>query len=98
MYLIPVAYTFAFGVLGLWVNLRMPRLDWQSEAEAIKQGGATMISVFAGMGAAFLPGILAATIGSTLVAPITFAVLVVMTILMWASLVHSGEKRMLQLN
>ena len=98
MYLMPTAYTFAFGVLGLWVNIRMPRLDWQSEAEAIKQGGATMVSVFVGMGAAFLPGILAATIGSALVAPITFAVLIVVTILMWASLVHSGEKRMLQLH
>ncbi len=98
MYLIPAAFAIAFGVLGLWVNIRMPRLDWQSEAEAIKQGGATMVSVFVGMGAAFLPGILAATIGSALVAPITFAVLVVVTILMWASLVHSGEKRMLQLH
>jgi hypothetical protein len=98
MYLLPLAYTVAFGVLGLWVNLRMPRLDWHSEAEAIKQGGATMISVFAGMGAAFLPAILAGVIGSVLIAPITFAVLIVLAILMWASLMRSGEKRMLQLH
>ena len=97
-YLLPLAYTFAFGVFGLWVNIRMPRLDWQSEAEAIKQGGATMISVFVGMGAAFAPAIVAAVTGSALVAPITFALLAVFTIWMWASLLRSGEKRMLMLH
>ncbi|MDD4311617.1 MAG: hypothetical protein PHW41_03965, partial [Eubacteriales bacterium] len=63
-----------------------------------KQGGATMISVFAGMGAGFAPAIVAATTGSTLVAPITIAVLVLFTIWMWTSLVRSGEKRMLLLH
>ncbi len=97
-YLLPLAYTFAFGVLGLWINIRMPRLDWQSEAEAIKQGGATMITIFTGMGAGFLPAILAVTTGNALIAPVTFAVLAGLTIWMWASLVRSGEKRMLTLH
>ena len=98
MFLLPLAYIFAFGVLGLWVNIRMPRLDWVSEAEAIKQGGATMVSVFVGMGAGFAPAIVAAVTGSPLVAPIAFAVLILFTIWMWSSLVRSGEKRMLMLH
>jgi ABC-2 type transport system permease protein len=98
VYLLPLAYTFAFGVFGLWLNIRMPRLDWQSEAEAIKQGGATMVSVFGGMALGFAPVIVGGLTGSALIAPITFVFLVVMTILMWNSLVRSGEKRMLMLH
>ena len=97
-FLIPLAYTFAFGVFGLWLNIRMPRLDWQSEAEAVKQGGAVMISIFSGMAAAAIPAIVAGATESPLVAPITFAVLVGLTIAMWASLVQSGERRMLLLH
>ncbi len=98
IYLLPLAYSVAFGVLGLWVNIRMPRLDWQSEAEAIKQGGATMVSVFAGMAAGFAPAIIAGLTGSALVAPIMLAVLVGATVWMWASLMRSGERRLLLLH
>ncbi len=98
MYLLPLAYSFAFTLLGLWLNIRMPRLDWQSEAEAIKQGGAVMINIFAGMAAAFAPAILAGITNSPLVAPITFALLSGAAILLWGSLVKSGEERMLKLH
>lgn len=98
MYLLPLAYTFAFGVFGLWLNIRMPRLDWQSEAEAIKQGDAIMVSVFVGMALGFAPAVLMGLTNSALIAPITFGFLVVMTILMWSSLVRSGEERMLKLH
>jgi len=98
MYLIPLAYTFCFSILGLWLNLRMPRLDWRSEAEAIKQGGAVMINIFAGMAAGFLPAIVVGITGSALVAPITFALLGGTAILLWGSLLKSGEQRMLKLN
>lgn len=98
LYLLPLAYTFAFGVFGLWLNIRMPRLDWVSEAEAIKQSGATMVSVFTGMAMGFVPAILAGLTGSMLVAPITFVFLAGMTVWMWNSLVRSGEERMLKLH
>lgn len=98
MYLIPLAYTFCFSILGLWLNLRMPRLDWQSEAEAIKQGGAVMINIFAGMAAGFAPAIVVGITGSALIAPITFALLGGAAILLWGSLIKSGEQRMLKLN
>lgn len=98
LYLIPLAYSFAFTTLGLWLNLRMPRLDWQSEAEAIKQGGAVMINIFAGMGAAFAPAILVGITHNPLIAPITFALLCAMSLLLWGSLVKSGEERMKKLH
>jgi ABC-2 type transport system permease protein len=98
LYLVPLGYAAAFGVFGLWLNIRMPRLDWQSEAEVVKQGGATMVCVFAGMGAGFGPAILAGLTGSPLVPPVTFAVLIVLTLLMWRSLVTDGERRLLLLH
>jgi ABC-2 type transport system permease protein len=98
MYLVPLAYTFAFSVFGLWLNIRMPRLDWQSEAEAIKQGGATMVCVFVGMAAGFAPAIVAGLTGSSLIAPIMCALLIGFTLWMWGSLVRSGENRMLMLH
>ena len=97
-FLIPLAYIFAFGVFGLWLNIRMPRLDWQSEAEAVKQSGSVMVSIFSGMGAAAVPAIAAGITQSPLVAPVTFVILVGLTIAMWQSLVKSGERRMLMLH
>lgn len=98
LYLLPLAYAFAFGVFGLWINMRMPRLDWQNEAEVVKQGGATMVSVFSGMGLGFGPAILAGVTGSALVKPIMFFALVVAGLLFWRSLTTDGERRLLLLH
>lgn len=98
MYLIPLVYSLAFGVFGLWLNIRMPRMDWQNEAEVVKQGGSVMVCIFSGMGAALLPGIAAGVTGSPLVSPITAVVLIGLTAWMWGSLMKSGEKRLLLLH
>ncbi len=98
MYLIPLVYALAFGVFGLWLNIRMPRLDWQNEAEVVKQGGSVMVCVFSGMGAALVPGVVAALTGSAYVSPVTAAVLIALTAWMWRSLMKSGERRLLQLH
>ena len=95
MYLTPLAYALAFGVFGLWLNIRMPRLDWKNEAEAVKQSGSVMISVFTGMGAALVPGVVAAVTNSAFVQPITIALLLLLTLALWRSLVRSGERRLL---
>ncbi len=98
VYVLPLVYTFAFSVFGLWLNIRMPRLDWKSEAEAIKQGGAVMVSVFVGMALGFAPAIAVAITGSALVAPIVTVLVALVTVMMWLSLVRGGEKRMLMLH
>jgi ABC-2 type transport system permease protein len=98
IYLIPLSYAVAFGIFGLWLNIRMPRLDWKNEAEVVKQGGATMVSIFAGMGAGFGPAIAAGLTNSALVQPVVFALLVIASLLMWRSLIHGGERRLLLLH
>ena len=98
MYLTPLAYSLAFGVFGLWLNIRMPRLDWKNEAEAVKNSGSVMISIFTGMGVAFVPGVVAAVTNSAFVQPITIALLLLLTLALWRSLVRSGERRLLLLH
>lgn len=98
MYVIPLTYAVAFGVFGLWLNIRMPRLDWKNEAEVVKQGASVMVCVFSGMGAAFVPGLLAGLTGSAFVQPVTAAALLLLAFWMWRSLVRSGERRLLLLH
>ena len=98
MYVIPLVFALSFGVYGLWLNIRMPRLDWKNEAEVVKQGGSIMTCIFTGMGVGFGSAIVAGLTGSALVAPIVALFLLVMTWLMWRSLLKSGENRLLKLN
>ncbi|MEN6338845.1 MAG: hypothetical protein ABFD03_01820 [Clostridiaceae bacterium] len=98
MFVIPLVFAVAFGVFGLWLNIRMPRLDWQNEAEVVKQGGSIMVCIFSGMGVGFGAAILAGVTGSALVQPIVTVVLLILTIWMWRSLVKSGERRLLLLH
>lgn len=97
-YMIPLLYAFAFAVYGLWLNIRMPKLDWQSDAEVVKQSAAVMISVFVGMGAAATPAIVAGITRSVWVSPVTALVLLTLTIWMWRSLIKSGDRRLYRLN
>jgi ABC-2 type transport system permease protein len=98
LYVVPLVFAVSFGVFGLWLNIRMPRLDWKTEAEAVKQGGAIMVCIFTGMGVGFGSAIAAGVTGSPLVAPIVVLFLALVTVLMWSSLMRSGEKRLLKLN
>ena len=79
-------------------DIRMPRLDWQNEAEVVKQGGSIMVCIFSGMGVGFGAAILAGVTGSALVQPIVTVLLLILTIWMWRSLVKSGERRLLLLH
>lgn len=94
---ITLLYALAFGIFGLWINIRMPKLDWRTDIEVVKQSMATMIVVFSGMGAAAIPAVLFLITGSTLVLPITAGVLLVLSALMWRSLMTSGERRLYRL-
>ncbi|MPN12471.1 hypothetical protein SDC9_159789 [bioreactor metagenome] len=98
MYAVPLAFSVSFGVFGLWLNLRMPRLDWKNEAEVVKQGGSIMVCIFTGMGVGFGSAIIAGATGSPFVAPTVILFLALMAALLWNSLMKSGESRLLKLN
>ena len=47
--LAPVAYSLVMGVVGLALNLRFPRLDWEREVEAVKNGLSVLLTILTGM-------------------------------------------------
>ena len=48
--LMPLAFAVCNGAAGLVINLRLPKLDWDSETQAVKQSAASMVAVLGGMG------------------------------------------------
>lgn len=55
MYAVPLVYTVFIARVGLYVNLCFPKLDWQNEAEVIKQGAPVLVTILIGMAASILP-------------------------------------------
>lgn len=49
LFVVSVISILAFSVLGLVINLRFPKLNWKSEAEAVKQSLSLFVSMFVDM-------------------------------------------------
>ena len=52
---LPLLYALFGSVLGLFVNLKLPMMHWDNEAQPVKQGKSTLIMMFAGFFTSFLP-------------------------------------------
>ena len=50
-------FNLLMALVGQWANLCHPRLDWQNEAQPVKQGAAIMISMFGGWGLLIVPAV-----------------------------------------
>ena len=46
----PVVCAYLLALLGLALNLLMPRLDWISEAQAVKRSGSAFTAIFGAWG------------------------------------------------
>ncbi|MBR5490344.1 MAG: hypothetical protein IKV79_03615 [Oscillospiraceae bacterium] len=55
MLLLPQLYNLFLIFLGLWANLKMPKMEWQSEVQAVKQGFSVMIPILGGWAIMVLP-------------------------------------------
>ncbi len=47
--LAPAAYSLVMGIVGLALNLRFPRFDWEREVEAVKNGLSVLLTILIGM-------------------------------------------------
>ena len=56
MVLLPLGYILYGGVLGLWINIRAPMLNWESDRQPVKQSRAVLYSMLAGFGSVLIPG------------------------------------------
>lgn len=94
LFVVPALYAFFAAVFGIYVNLKLPKLDWQNEAEVVKQSMASIISMF---GAAVMPIaviILAITvegIGRTIVA-CSAAIPLILAVFILEYLYINGER------
>jgi ABC-2 type transport system permease protein len=52
LFLVPLIFAVFAAVFGIYVNLKLPKMDWQNEAEVVKQSMSAMISMF---GPAIIP-------------------------------------------
>lgn len=57
--LIPVIYFVFSGVVGIWINLKFPKFDWENETQVVKQGIGTLISMLISIIAVIVPAVLA---------------------------------------
>lgn len=61
LFLAPVAALLLSTVAGLFVNVKMPRFSWKSDAEVVKQSGSVLVAMLIGFvltAAAVLPALL----------------------------------------
>lgn len=99
MYAVPLVYTVFIARVGLYVNLCVPKLDWQNEAEVVKQGASVIVTIFIGMAAAILPIVWLTGVKSnaTLYGYILLAAIVLLTVLTGVMLQKDGAKRFARL-
>ena len=64
IFVCPIVSVMAFSILGLLINLKYPKLNWNSEAEAVKQSVSVFVSLFSDM---FIGAIPLAIFGSLFV-------------------------------
>lgn len=55
MLLLPQAYNLLLAFVGLWANLKFPKLNWQNETQAVKQGISVVIPLFGGWAFLIVP-------------------------------------------
>ncbi len=48
-FLIPIAFSVFAAVFGLWINLKMPNYNWESDTQVVKQSLSSLIGIMLGM-------------------------------------------------
>lgn len=97
LFVLPLCFSVFSGVLGLWLNLCLPKLDWKTEAEAVKQSMAVMIQVFASMAVIGLPSVLLIVTNAVWILPLTAACALLTAALVWARLLRTADRRLYRL-
>jgi ABC-2 type transport system permease protein len=97
MAIIPGLVAVVTAVLGLYINLVFPKLDWDNEAMVVKQSAATMLAMFSGMLVCGIPALVFFALGSALSfgirAVLCAALLALIIVGLWSLLMSDGKKR-----
>lgn len=81
--LFPALLLLFTAVLGLFVNLHLPLLNWENETRVVKQSASTMVACFAGMALPVLCGLAVVFFPFPWIRPALCALLLLLTLLFW---------------
>jgi len=86
--LIPQIFNVLIALIGLWANLKFPKLNWQNETQAVKQGVSVIVPIFGSWGILILPvaaGLLLGGIpnGLNIVAAVFLALVIIASALLY---------------
>ena len=88
------------ALLGLFINLKYPKLKWNNETEVVKQSTSTMICTFTGMGLFFISLFITIKFinNINIVMLIQIIILIITNIILWLLLSTVGVKEFRKLN
>ncbi|MBO4235395.1 MAG: hypothetical protein J5928_02985 [Firmicutes bacterium] len=78
--ILPIVATVLYALLGLIINLNLPKFDWINEAQAIKQGMSPFLAMIVGMGVALISMLLIIMNGVFSIMPMEAALVVLLII------------------
>lgn len=96
LYVVPLVYCLFMSLLGLALNLRMPKLEWKNEAAVVKQSASVTVTMLVGMTVSLIPMALAAVFGPKAV-PVVAAALLAASVIMLIWLFKGGVRRFNQI-
>lgn len=97
MLVLPVAANYVCALLGLIINLYMPKFNWDTEAIAIKQSGSTVVAMFGSFALWLVPLLLYALWLYKVINIVNFVVvitviMVLLAVALYALLMTAGSK------
>ncbi len=92
LYLLPIAALLCSTVIGLAVNARMPRLNWKTETEVVKQSGAVLIMMLICFGMVVFTLVPMLIFRTAWLAIALAAALLIPTAIVYAKLMRDAER------
>ena len=97
MLLLPQIFNLVMALFGQWANLCHPRLEWQNEAQPVKQGAAVAISMFGGIGMLIVPALAGVLLWNTpggidIVAAVFTAIFALLAVLLYKWCMGKGAE------
>ena len=97
MFLLPIAALLCSTVTGILVNANMPRLNWKTETEVVKQGGSVLIMMLICFGMVLVTAVPVLILRQGWVALALAALLMIPTVIIYCKLMRDAEQIRLNL-
>ena len=97
LYLLPIAALLCSTVFGLYVNAKMPRLNWKPETEVVKQSGAVLIMMLICFGMVAVTVVPMLILGQSWLSVVLTAALLIPTAIVYFKLMRNAEQIRLNL-